>query len=200
MLPLDPVRGQALGGEVGQATPAALAEHRKAMLAAGFYGPDRPVFCDTAGGYLRISNLRKNSFKPVLVRAGLPDIRLHDLRHTCATLLLLADQPAKVVSERLGHSSPWTPASTCCRRCGGGRPTSWDASSARASRRRPSDREWLQIGYKARVGGCGWPSKSCIDKNFRAHSSTAERGTHNPRRAISVIVRQCPMRPFSWDF
>jgi integrase len=30
---------------------------------------------------------------------------LYDLRHTCATLLLLADQPAKVVSERLGHSS-----------------------------------------------------------------------------------------------
>jgi len=62
------------------------------------------VFCDTAGGYLRISNLRKNSFKPVLVRAGLPDIRLYDLRHTRATLLLLADQPAKVVSERLGQS------------------------------------------------------------------------------------------------
>jgi integrase len=31
--------------------------------------------------------------------------RLYDLRHTCATLLLLADVPAKVVSERLGHSS-----------------------------------------------------------------------------------------------
>jgi integrase len=31
--------------------------------------------------------------------------RLYDLRHTCATLLLLADVPAKIVSERLGHSS-----------------------------------------------------------------------------------------------
>jgi integrase len=31
--------------------------------------------------------------------------RLYDLRHTCATLLLLADIPAKIVSERLGHSS-----------------------------------------------------------------------------------------------
>jgi integrase len=35
----------------------------------------------------------------------LPPIRLYDLRHTCATLLLLADEPAKVASERLGHAS-----------------------------------------------------------------------------------------------
>jgi integrase len=84
-------------------TLAVLAEHRKAMLAAGFI--NGPVFCDTQGGYLRLSNLRKNSFKPILKRAKLPDIRVYDLRHTCATLLLLADEPAKVVSERLGHSS-----------------------------------------------------------------------------------------------
>jgi integrase len=31
--------------------------------------------------------------------------RLYDLRHTCATLLLLADVPAKIVFERLGHNS-----------------------------------------------------------------------------------------------
>jgi integrase len=34
----------------------------------------------------------------------LPFIRLHDLRHTHATLLLQAGVPIKVVSERLGHS------------------------------------------------------------------------------------------------
>ena len=33
------------------------------------------------------------------------EFRLYDLRHTCATLLLLADVPAKMVSERLGHGS-----------------------------------------------------------------------------------------------
>jgi len=32
--------------------------------------------------------------------------RLHDLRHTHATILLKAGVPVKVVSERLGHSSP----------------------------------------------------------------------------------------------
>jgi integrase len=36
----------------------------------------------------------------------LPVIRLHDLRHTHATLLLAAGVPVKVVSERLGHVTP----------------------------------------------------------------------------------------------
>jgi integrase len=38
--------------------------------------------------------------------AELPRIRLHDLRHTWATLALIAGVDVKVVSERLGHSSP----------------------------------------------------------------------------------------------
>jgi integrase len=37
--------------------------------------------------------------------SGLPRIRLHDLRHTHATLALKASVPVKVVSERLGHAS-----------------------------------------------------------------------------------------------
>ncbi|MCB1030324.1 MAG: tyrosine-type recombinase/integrase, partial [Acidimicrobiales bacterium] len=35
-----------------------------------------------------------------------PRIRIHDLRHTHATIMLKKDVPVKVVSERLGHSSP----------------------------------------------------------------------------------------------
>jgi integrase len=38
--------------------------------------------------------------------ADLPKIRLHDLRHTHATLLPLAREPVHVVSQRLGHASP----------------------------------------------------------------------------------------------
>ena len=34
-----------------------------------------------------------------------PAFRMYDLRHTCATLLLLKGENAKVVSERLGHAS-----------------------------------------------------------------------------------------------
>ena len=44
-------------------------------------------------------------FKPLLKRAGLPEIRFHDLRHTCATLLLSKNVNPKVVSEMLGHAS-----------------------------------------------------------------------------------------------
>jgi integrase len=37
---------------------------------------------------------------------GLPRIRLHDTRHTAASLMISAGEPVKVVSEMLGHSSP----------------------------------------------------------------------------------------------
>jgi integrase len=45
------------------------------------------------------------SFKEAIRDAGLPEIRFHDLRHTSATLLLLANVNPRVVQERLGHSS-----------------------------------------------------------------------------------------------
>ena len=46
------------------------------------------------------------SFERLVKRAGLRPIRLHDLRHTHATLALKAGVPVKVISERLGHESP----------------------------------------------------------------------------------------------
>jgi integrase len=48
----------------------------------------------------------------MLERAKLPRIRFHDLRHTAATLLLLANERTKVVSERLGHASTTTTEAT----------------------------------------------------------------------------------------
>jgi integrase len=45
------------------------------------------------------------AWKPLLRGAGLPDVRFHDLRHTCATLLLTKGVHPKIVSEMLGHSS-----------------------------------------------------------------------------------------------
>jgi integrase len=42
---------------------------------------------------------------PLLKRVGLPQIRFHDLRHTCATLLLTKNVNPKVVSEMLGHAT-----------------------------------------------------------------------------------------------
>jgi integrase len=45
------------------------------------------------------------AFKRLLNEASLPDIRFHDLRHTCATLLFSKGANPKVVQEMLGHSS-----------------------------------------------------------------------------------------------
>jgi integrase len=45
------------------------------------------------------------AFRRIIKRAGLKNIRIHDLRHTHATLMLKAGIHPKVVSERLGHAS-----------------------------------------------------------------------------------------------
>jgi integrase len=83
----------------------ALQEHRRAMLAEGRYGPDRPVFCGaTTKSWLRKSDVYRHSFALILDRAGLK-FRFHDLRHTCASLLLATGTDIKTVQERLGHST-----------------------------------------------------------------------------------------------
>ena len=46
------------------------------------------------------------TFERIARRAGVPVIRLDDLRHTHGTLLISAGVPVKVVSERLGHATP----------------------------------------------------------------------------------------------
>ena len=47
----------------------------------------------------------KRSFKPLLKKASLPEIRFHKLRHTCATLLLGRGVHPKLVQELLGHAT-----------------------------------------------------------------------------------------------
>jgi integrase len=81
----------------------ALKKHRQTMIDWGW--SDTPwVFCNVRGGPQRRSHFHSSVFKPLLKKAGLPDIRFHDLRHTSATLLLSAGVHPKVVQERLGHS------------------------------------------------------------------------------------------------
>lgn len=63
------------------------------------------IFCSDEGTPLTIPNITYRYFRPILTKAKLPRIRLYDLRHSCATLLLIAEENPKVVSERLGHST-----------------------------------------------------------------------------------------------
>jgi integrase len=63
------------------------------------------VFTTTTGSTVNPSNIRQRSFKKLLNRAGLPPIRFHDLRHTCATLLLTSNVHPKIVQEMLGHAN-----------------------------------------------------------------------------------------------
>jgi integrase len=64
------------------------------------------MFATTRGTPLNRHNLGSRSFKPLLERAGLPrSTRFHDLRHTCATLLLIKGVHPKIVQELLGHSN-----------------------------------------------------------------------------------------------
>src|SRR5262249_47623130 len=66
--------------------------------------PTSPLFLSRHGGRFTPYGLRE-SWYTTSTRAGCRDRRFHDLRHTCATLLLLANVHPKVVSERLGHAS-----------------------------------------------------------------------------------------------
>lgn len=62
------------------------------------------VFTTGLGRPLDGNNLRTRSFAKLLMRAGLPPMRFHALRHAAATLLMVEGVPIKAVSEMLGHS------------------------------------------------------------------------------------------------
>ncbi len=62
------------------------------------------VFCVENGEPIHPEDI-STAFERLVKQLGLPEVRLHDLRHTSATLALAAGIHPKVVSERLGHSS-----------------------------------------------------------------------------------------------
>lgn len=88
----------------------ALRSHRKAQnevrLRLGTLWEDNGlVFASETGKPLTRDFVDRRSFKPLLKRSGLPEMKLHDLRHTCATLLLSRGVHPKYVQELLGHAS-----------------------------------------------------------------------------------------------
>jgi integrase len=81
-------------------------QHAERLAVGAAWEEGDLIFPTRTGAPLRPSNLSDDHFKPLLERAGLPrSIRFHDLRHTCATLLLARGVHPKLVQELLGHSS-----------------------------------------------------------------------------------------------
>ncbi len=91
-------------------TVRVLRAHRKKqrvdMLAGGPAWDREPglVFCDELGGLLHPEEVTR-WFGAKIRELGLPPVRLHDLRHTYATLALKSGVHPKIVSERLGHAT-----------------------------------------------------------------------------------------------
>ena len=68
---------------------------------------DGLVFPNRAGGYLRYGNWRRDSWNPAVERSGVK-ARPHDLRATCASLLIDAGASVKDVQRHLGHQDELT--------------------------------------------------------------------------------------------
>jgi integrase len=79
-------------------------QHQQRLIAGPAWEEHDWVFCNSLGKPMESGNMVKRSFRRVLERAGLPRMRFHDLRHSCATLLLSMGVHPKIVQERLGHS------------------------------------------------------------------------------------------------
>ena len=87
------------------ALPPFLRELLALHIAGRAHDPDSFVFQSPAGGQLRHSSWRRRFFDPAVRDAGLSPCRFHDLRHTCAALLIANGAHPRAIMERLGHSS-----------------------------------------------------------------------------------------------
>lgn len=61
------------------------------------------VFTNRTGGLLEQGNVRRK-FQQILEQAGVPRLRMHDLRHTFATFLIAQGHDPKTVSDLMGHT------------------------------------------------------------------------------------------------
>ncbi|HET9872066.1 MAG TPA: site-specific integrase [Propionibacteriaceae bacterium] len=88
----------------------ALAEHRERQEVERHEAGDRwvetgLVFVATTGRPLDPANVNK-AFASLIAEAGVPRIRFHDLRHSCATLLYELGVSIENIQDVLGHSTP----------------------------------------------------------------------------------------------
>ncbi|MGC5017094.1 tyrosine-type recombinase/integrase [Micromonospora sp. DT47] len=94
------------------------------------------LFTTKIGTPIEPRNIHRH-FDQLCERAGVRRIRVHDLRHSCATLLYDQGVPLERIQDVLGHSSPPSPSrSTWRRRAGCSRTRSTGSGSSSMRRRR----------------------------------------------------------------
>ncbi len=97
---------------LGRVTMDALRGHRlvqaqeRLRVGLGKAADTDLVFASQAGTLIDPSNLLAHNYYPLLVRAGLPRLTFHAMRHTAATLMLETGTHIRVAAERLGHADP----------------------------------------------------------------------------------------------
>jgi integrase len=87
-----------------------LRSHRERQMeekrkAGALYRDEGLLFATRIGTPIDAQNVVNRHFKQLLRRTGLPDIRFHDLRHTCATFLARENVNPKIVQDTLGHAN-----------------------------------------------------------------------------------------------
>lgn len=92
-----------------EAVAIALQEHRRRqleerLLAGALWKVQELVFTTAQGGPLAGSTL-VHALHRHCAAAGLPAVRIHDLRHTTATLMLAAGVPLRYIQDQLGHTT-----------------------------------------------------------------------------------------------
>ena len=95
--------------------PHFLAEQLGAYLADRPHGPDALVFGMPQGGPLRASKWGERYFRPAVAAAGLPTgLRVHDLRHTAASLAIRENASVKIVQAMPGSTGRTPPRPPKC--------------------------------------------------------------------------------------
>lgn len=79
------------------------AELERHFQASAHRGDDDLVFCHPQTGHVLDASRIRKRYKAALVRAGLRDVRFHDLRHTFGTHMAAAGAPLRAIQEWMGH-------------------------------------------------------------------------------------------------
>lgn len=99
------IRRVDMSSELRRVLKSYLTSRKQEALRRGWGPPPEWLFYNKAGNLIDINHLRKRVFYKILEKAGLRKIRIHDMRHTYATLRIQSGHNIADVSKQLGHHS-----------------------------------------------------------------------------------------------